>query len=115
MSYGRMCEQEEKLEAEIKGLLAQAETVDAAEDAQHSEAHGYSLPDQLAHRQQRLSAIKAAKQRLEGRARQRAEEDQQRPPGSPCHTLPQQLLHPGASQKHIRDTHRPHPTADPCL
>jgi transposase len=78
MSYERMCEQEEKLEAEIKQLLEQAEAADTAEDAKHGESDGYSLPERLAHRQQRLETIKAAKQRLEERARQRAGQERRR-------------------------------------
>lgn len=78
MSYQHMCAQIEKLEAEIKEILQRAETVDASEDAQLGDYDGYSLPDALAHREQRLETIKAAKARLEERSRARAEAEQVR-------------------------------------
>lgn len=78
MSYGRMCEEEQKLKAEIQEIMKQAEAVDAAEDAEHGEADGYSLPEQVSYREQRLATIQAARQRLEERARQRAAQEHQR-------------------------------------
>jgi hypothetical protein len=78
MSYQHMCAQIEKLEAEIREILQRAEAVDTAEDAELGDYDGYSLPDALAHREQRLETIKAAKARLEERARVRAEAEQAR-------------------------------------
>lgn len=78
MSYQHMCTQVEKLETEIKEILQRAEAVDASEDAELGDYDGYSLPDALSHRKQRLQAIQAAKARLEERARARAEAEKER-------------------------------------
>lgn len=78
MSYQHMCAQIDKLEAEIKEILQRAEAVDTAEDAELGDYDGYSLPDALAHREQRLETIRAAKARLEERARARAQAEQAR-------------------------------------
>jgi transposase len=78
MSYERMREEEKRLHEEIHGLIEQAHAVDAAEETQYGNEDGYSLPDALAHREQRLKTIEAAKGRLEERARQRAEAEVQR-------------------------------------
>lgn len=74
MSYGRMREEERRLEEEIAGLLEEAEAVDAAEDARYGEdVRGDELPEELKRREDRLAAIRAAKARLE--AEQRAKDD----------------------------------------
>ena len=74
MSYGRMGEEERRLQAEIAGLLEEAEAVDAAEDAHYGEdIRGDELPEELKRREDRLAAIRAAKARLE--AEQRAKDD----------------------------------------
>ena len=74
MSYGRMREEERRLEAEIARLLEEAEAIDAAEDARYGEdVRGDELPDELKRREDRLAAIRAAKARLE--AEQRAKDD----------------------------------------
>lgn len=74
MSYGRMREEERRLAAEVAGLLAEAEAVDAAEDARYGEdVRGDELPDELKRREDRLAAIREAKARLE--AEQRAKDD----------------------------------------
>lgn len=78
MSYEHMLKAEQKLEAEIKALLAQAEAQDEADDARYGDDDGYSLPERLAHKQTRLEAIRAAKARLEERATQRADAEQKR-------------------------------------
>ena len=78
MSYKHMCEQIAKLEGEIQEILARAQAVDEAEDAALGDYDGYSLPDALSHRQQRLATIQAAKARLEQRARQRAQAEEKR-------------------------------------
>lgn len=68
MSYGRMLEQERRLEAEIAALTAEAEAVDAAEDRDHGgEQRGDELPEELRLRASRLSKIRQAKARLEAR------------------------------------------------
>jgi transposase len=75
MSYGRMAEAERKLEAEVAALLAQAQAVDAAEDARYGTGtRGDELPAELARRESRLAKIRAAKAALEAEARAQAAE-----------------------------------------
>jgi transposase len=78
MSYKHMCEQEEKLKKEIAAILERVEVVDEAENKAFGDYNGYSLPDALAHRQGRLDTIRAAKARLEERARERARQEEER-------------------------------------
>src|ERR1700686_429338 len=74
MSYGRMKERERQLRAEVRGLLAQAEAADAAEDAHYGvDRRGDELPAELQRRESRLKKIRAAQRALEERARQSAE------------------------------------------
>jgi transposase len=69
MSYGRMKEETARLEAEIAALLAQAEQIDTAEDAEYgAELRGDELPQELAFREGRLAKIKQAMQELEAEA-----------------------------------------------
>jgi transposase len=73
MSYGRIQETEPALAAEIAELLRQAEAIDAAEDAAYgADRRGDELPEELRRREGRMEKIRAAKARLEERARQRA-------------------------------------------
>jgi len=73
MSYGRMKQEQERLEAEIAALTAQATQTDAAEDARYGvENQGDELPDELKRREQRLEKIRQAIERL--RARQQEED-----------------------------------------
>ena len=73
MSYGRMSEAERKLEAEVAALLAQAQQVDTAEDAQYGKGRrGDELPAELARRESRLAKIREAKAALEAEARAEA-------------------------------------------
>ena len=82
MSYGRMQAEEERLEGEIAALLARAQETDAAEDARFGESfRGDELPAELQRREKRLAAIRAAKARLEERARA-ADDARGRKPGS---------------------------------
>jgi transposase len=75
MSYGRMIEEEKRLQAEIERLLRAAVAEDEAEDARHgSDNQGDELPEELRHRQSRLRKIREAKAALEARARAEAEE-----------------------------------------
>jgi transposase len=68
MSYGRMLEQEQRLREQIAALTAQAEAVDATEDAvQGPDVRGDELPAELQRRATRLATIQAAKARLEAR------------------------------------------------
>src|SRR5262245_1502531 len=76
MSYDRMKEEEKRLAEEIARLLAEAEATDAAEDQTHGrDRRGDELPDELKRRTDRLAKIKAAKARLEERARAEAQEE----------------------------------------
>jgi len=73
MSYGRMQEDEKRLQAEVKRLLEQAEKTDAEEDARYGrEGSGDELPAELARRETRLQKIREAKRALEERAREQA-------------------------------------------
>ncbi len=99
MSYARMVKKEQQLEAEIAELrrnvdrlLREAERVDAEEDKRFgADRRGDELPAELQRREQRLAAIREAKQALEAEAfkretRRRAElaaqgKKPRRPPG----------------------------------
>jgi transposase len=73
MSYGRMAEAEQRLQQEIAALLAEAQQVDAAEDAQYGKGtRGDELPKELARRESRLAKIRAAKAALEAEAKAQA-------------------------------------------
>ena len=66
MSYGRMKEQEARLEAEVKALLEEAAALDEEEDRRYgSEARGDELPGELAFREGRLKRIREAREALE--------------------------------------------------
>jgi transposase len=85
MSYGRMQQEEKRLEEEIEKLMAQAESEDEREDREFGEdRRGDELPEELQHRETRLKKIKEAKKRLEQRQAEadrekgRTEGDQQR-------------------------------------
>ena len=81
MSYGRMLEEERRLEGEIKALLERARETDAAEDERFGAAsRGDELPAELRRREDRLAAIRAAKERLEARQRE-ADDARGRQPG----------------------------------
>lgn len=78
MSYDRMGRAEAELDAEVAGLLAEADRVDAAEDAAYgADRRGDELPAELARRKSRLAVIRAARAALEAEhaaaARERAE------------------------------------------
>ena len=73
MSYGRMGEAERKLEEEVAALLAQAQQVDAAEDARYGKGRrGDELPAALARRESRLAKLREAKAALEAEAKAQA-------------------------------------------
>jgi len=73
MSYERMGETEKKLEEEVSRLLAEAERVDAEEDAVHGKKRGDELPEELQRRESRLRKIREAKGELEKEAKANAE------------------------------------------
>lgn len=67
MSYGRMVEEERRLQQEIDTMLAAAEQTDKAEEGQLAK----DLPAEMAHREKRLAEIREAKAALEAEARER--------------------------------------------
>jgi transposase len=78
MSYGYMTQEVVRLRAEIEGLLKQAETVDAQDDAVLGARRGDELPEELRRRGDRLATIEAAMKRLEAEARAEADAERQR-------------------------------------
>jgi transposase len=78
MSYGYLIKEEARLKAEIQALLEQANQTDAAEDAVHGSRRGDEVPEELKRRQDRLTVLAAAKQRLEEQARAAAAAERQR-------------------------------------
>lgn len=69
MSYGRMKEEEKRLQAEVEALLRRADEADAAEDAEHGEGvRGDEVPEELRHRETRLRRIRELKAELEKEA-----------------------------------------------
>jgi transposase len=76
MSYGRLVTRIPQVEAEVARLLAEAEAVDAAEDAEFGEdRRGDELPAELATREGRLAKMREAKAAIEADAAQRAAEN----------------------------------------
>jgi len=79
MSYGRMKEEEERLQGEIRDLLAQAEAADGQEDRElGADRRGDELPQELARRESRLKRIQEAKKALEAQAKAAAEQAEQK-------------------------------------
>jgi transposase len=75
MSYGRMENKAQELEEEVARLLAEAQAVDAAEDARYGKGkRGDELPGELRFKQSRLKKIKEAMQALEQEAKAEAQE-----------------------------------------
>ena len=76
MSYARMSEREAALRKQVAELLARADAVDYAEDAEYGkDRRGDELPEELQRAEGRLAKIRAAKAALEGQAREQAEQD----------------------------------------
>ena len=74
MSYGRMAVAEQKLEAEVQSLLAQAQAGAATEEARHGkDKRGNELPTEWARRASRLRKIREAKAALAQAAKEEAE------------------------------------------
>ena len=81
LSYGRMQSEERRLAGEIEALLRKARDTDAEEDVRlGAQVRGDELPAELRRREDRLAAIRAAKERLEAAARS-ADEARGRQPG----------------------------------
>jgi transposase len=72
MSYARMGPAVDALERQIEELLAEAERVDAEEDARPGDRRADQLPAELARRESRLAKIRKAKADLEAEAAERA-------------------------------------------
>lgn len=78
MSYDRMEKKAAELREEVERLLAEAERVDAEEDAQYGKGkRGDELPEDLRHKQTRLAKIERAMAELEAEAQARAEAQRQ--------------------------------------
>jgi transposase len=76
MSYARMEKSVAELEAEVKRLLAAAETTDESEDSRYGKGRrGDELPEELRFKQSRLTRIKEAKEALEREARELSERE----------------------------------------
>jgi transposase len=88
MSYQRMHAEEQRLKQEIAELCEQARSTDEDEDRRYgADCRGDELPEELHHRQARLTKIRDAKARLEqaqreaDTARGRHKDDDRKPPG----------------------------------
>ena len=94
MSYQRMKQEQRRLREQVRQLLAEAERVDAAEDARYGRNRsGDELPAELQRREDRLRRIREAKRALEQRSCQEAaekaaeknqDEKNNRGPGAPA-------------------------------
>jgi transposase len=78
MSYGYMTQEVGRLRAEIDQLLAQAQDVDAEDDAVLGTRRGDELPAELRRRRDRLATIEAAMKRLEAEAKAAADAERRR-------------------------------------
>jgi hypothetical protein len=75
MSYGRMEKKAQELEEEVARLMAQAEAVDAEEDARYGKGkRGDELPRELRFKQSRFQKIQEAMRALEQEAQAEAQE-----------------------------------------
>ena len=73
MSYDRLTSRIPQVEAEVAALLAEAEAVDASEDAEFgADRRGDELPAELATREGRLAKMREAKAAIEAEAAERA-------------------------------------------
>ncbi|HXY42972.1 MAG TPA: IS1182 family transposase, partial [Acidimicrobiales bacterium] len=69
MSYDRLGPRIAEIETQVKAMLAEAEALDAAEDARFGEdRRGDELPEELATREARLVKLRAAKAAIEAEA-----------------------------------------------
>jgi transposase len=67
MSYKRLKDREKELTEEIESLVEIARKCDKEEDEEYKEKTGYEIPEDLKHREGRLSKIRKAKAALEKR------------------------------------------------
>lgn len=78
MSYDRMEKTVQQLEAEVKQLLEEAQTVDENEDAHYGKGKRIDeIPQDLQRRQERIAKIKEAKASIEAQAKAEAEAQRQ--------------------------------------
>ncbi len=78
MSYVRLTEKQKVLADEISDLMAEAKTVDAAEDARFGPGkRGDELPAELANRQRRAAAMATARESIEAEAADKARREAQ--------------------------------------
>jgi transposase len=120
MSYRRMKQAEPELAAEVTRWLAEAAASDAREDEEYGiDRRGDELPDWVAHKQQRLEKIRAAKAALEAEAqdnagaKQRKDDDQsdrprrgrpaKHPPGTPKDRAQRNFTDPDSRIMKTRD------------
>lgn len=76
MSYGRLVTRIPEVEAEVARMLAEAEAIDAAEDAEFgADRRGDELPAELRTREGRLAKMREAKAAIEAEAAERAAAD----------------------------------------
>jgi hypothetical protein len=76
MSYGRLTEKQKVLAVEVSELLAEAQDIDAAEDARFGkDKRGDELPAELARRESRLVKMAQARESLEAEAAAKARKD----------------------------------------
>jgi transposase len=103
MTYQRMKQQRRQLREQVRQLLAEAERVDAAEDARYGRNRsGDELPAELQRREDRLLRIRAAKRALEQRAgEEAAEKDAEKDKDENNHRGPG--VHPGDEKKKPKD------------
>lgn len=124
MSYGRLVDKEERIEAEIAqleaqaaALLADAEHVDAAEDQVFSvDGKEVDLPAELDRREKRLAKMQAARAQIEAeaaaKARARAEdtERRRRSGSAPATSRPSPMPATRPRRRPVR-SRRPRPTS----
>ena len=67
-----------ELEAEVRRILAEAERVDAEENARFGDARGDELPARFRDRGERLQRLREARERLAARERERQEDCEER-------------------------------------
>jgi len=76
MSYGRLTEKQKVLAVEVSELLAEAQAIDAAEDARFGkDKRGDELPAELARRESRLVKMAQAQESLEAEAAAKARKE----------------------------------------
>ena len=81
MSYGRMKQEEDRLEREIDELMRQAEVADAEEDeAFGADNNGYNIPEELQRREERLERIRQLREELEREKREEQHLNEEQPP-----------------------------------